>query len=1265
MSNYKLTRGGLKNFFRFHDEEFDFKNKFTIFSGENAAGKTTSMTVLMPNLLTMDEKRSINIDDGKVRDFGEYLKTNSSSFIWGQFESDDNIQLLVIAYDKGENNTIIKTGMIFNPGVSVDKVRFYKLDGSLCSRNDFKNTNKELISSTFSNSRERDYRREINKLFYGFEDIKQFEKLMELGIGLTKAISEKSGALTIEKFKTTLMDYLLDVKSDSDIYDGVNSFVKAVKSEYETKKELDTIRQNIDKNNTINKCITKLNKPYLDNIFKNSSSIDKKTSSAYKELKTSQEARSNSQNELVNVSKEIDDLAEEIKTLTKKRANIDVEITALSDQKKEQEKLFEQTNKKIKDLDSSINKYKSSYDENNKKIESIKNDISARSNECKGIKSGSPYFTEDIDMEKTAAEIKTQKKIISEIEDKSIELNLKKNTLQNDNQHLQEKLLLKRKIEDELKTLEEKYVFDFTKWVNDFGIDIPTKDVNIDNLIDTDNFIDNKREKQKQYDEDKLLLKGNIMSLEQKEKDISVSIKELSLSKKPYSPNKFSEGHELYELIDFKSDIPESTKLKLEAGLKETGFLYTIFNAKDVSKGLVSNNADCNSNLNNSLYRYVDIITNDKNLKDKVLSFVSNIFVNEETFDLSTNIISAVAEKQDSITHVGEENRRRDRANQIMMLNKNLSEIQNKKNDLINSLKVISEEADSFEREYNLLVELSFNYLNKSKRLEEEESIISNIKENIEKINNYINNIEQEKTILENKMINYLPRNTLEMDVFEELFNKLLYNTEKITGLSEQIKDFTDLNDSLMDTINSYKIDLEDCLRQKFTIESTLNDLSELMNNSDSRDKKEELKEINKKMDYITSRRESLIMDKGKKQTVLEKLGTEIANAEDKYNMYSVSKEAKDKLLLQYKLEGIDDGDFPFNNSDTKSSLSSKLYDAVNFLKCLDGALYFIESKNYDNVSIDVNNQKICPELKSIKDSIENIYYLEYVEPISNTTTESKEAIKNLNTRYETLESICNEKHGEVMKDLFASKMVKRMGDIISESSLMAAEIVQMLEDQKQDKVTSFFLRYDEKIPSDRSERAIFKLLKGKLSSLDEDYKKLVDRLSNIVVSSLNANKNTDSIVDEIFQILDYKQFFEFNIEIQKQGSLNREKLTKKVFGGLSGGEGYRALAELSIALIKTSLKHAKLQDKMPLFAQIDEMGEKLDDIQMSRIEELLANSFDNIIGTSPSKYNVNSNYSTGYIYLETVGEGDAAYIMQRSKIKDEPVLIQNNIFDM
>lgn len=868
-------------------------------------------------------------------------------------------------------------------------------------------------------------------------------------------------------------------------------------------------------------------------------------------------------------------------------------------------------------------------------------------------------------MKKTAAEIKTQKKIISEIENKSIELNLKKNTLQNDNQHLQEKLLLKRKIEDELKTLEEKYVLDFTKWINDFGIDISTEDVNIDNLIDTDNFIDNKREKQEKYNENKLSLKGSVMSLEQKEKDISVSVKELSFSKKPYSPNKFSEGHELYELIDFKSDIPESIKLKLEASLKETGLLYTIFNAKDVSKGLVFNNANYNNNLNNSLYRYVDIITNDESLKNKVLAFISNIFVNEETFDLSTNIISAIVEKQDSITHVGEENRRRDRANQIAMLNQNLSEIQNKKSDLINSLKVISEEADNFEREYNLLVELYFNYLNKSKRLEEEESLISNIKENIAKINDYINNIEQEKTILENKMIDHLPRNTFEMDIFEELFNKLLYNTEKITGLSEQIKDFTDLNNSLMDTINSYKIDLEDCLRQKSTIESTLKDLSELMNSSDNRNKKEELEEINKKMDSITNRRESLIRDEGQKQIILEKLGTEIANKEDKYNMYSASKETKDKLLLQYNLKGIDDGDLQLDNNDTKSNLSSKLYDAVNFLKCLDGALYFIESKNYDNVSIDVNNQKICPELKSIKDAIENIYYLEYVEPINNTVTESREAIKNLNTRHETLESVCNEKHGEVMKDLFASKMVKRMEDIISESSLMAAEIVQMLEDQKQDKVTSFFLRYDEKTPSDRSEKAIFKLLKGKLSSLDEDYKRLVDRLSNIVVSSLNANKNTDNIVDEIFQILDYKQFFEFNIEIQKQGSLNREKLTKKVFGGLSGGEGYRALAELSIALIKTSLKHAKLQDKMPLFAQIDEMGEKLDDIQMSRIEELLANSFDNIIGTSPSKYNVNSNYSTGYIYLETVGESDSAYIMQRSKIKDEPVLIQDNIFDM
>lgn len=169
------------------------------------------------------------------------------------------------------------------------------------------------------------------------------------------------------------------------------------------------------------------------------------------------------------------------------------------------------------------------------------------------------------------------------------------------------------------------------------------------------------------------------------------------------------------------------------------------------------------------------------------------------------------------------------------------------------------------------------------------------------------------------------------------------------------------------------------------------------------------------------------------------------------------------------------------------------------------------------------------------------------------------------------------------------------------------------------------------------------------------------DSLAKKVYDGIEENRDKDEIIEDIYDEINYKNYFSFKILVLKKDDDKKQELTTKVLSGLSSGELYRAFLELAIIQIEAARYKAKKSNTMPLFAQIDEIGNNLDPIQISRIENILADTFTNIIATSPDKYYVGSQHNACYIRLVEINNN---YVTQESKVLDETIKIQPSLFD-
>lgn len=168
---YTVSRIGFVNFYGYLNETFNIEDGIAGFVGSNGSGKSVTTLSVLPNLLTMDDYKSMNIGstEGNNRKISNYFKYRKNavpmighiSYIWIEFKKENNYKNLVISYRNDQDN-LKKEGFVGKgTDYKIDPSKdFFDKDNALLSIKQFKSKHKDHFTAYQT---QRDYQQAVNQ----------------------------------------------------------------------------------------------------------------------------------------------------------------------------------------------------------------------------------------------------------------------------------------------------------------------------------------------------------------------------------------------------------------------------------------------------------------------------------------------------------------------------------------------------------------------------------------------------------------------------------------------------------------------------------------------------------------------------------------------------------------------------------------------------------------------------------------------------------------------------------------------------------------------------------------------------------------------------------------------------------------------------------------------------------------------------------------------------------------------------------------------
>lgn len=248
MNNYKVSKIGLLNFWLYDEEEFDFYDGKLILRGTNGSGKSVTMQSFIPLILD-GNKNPDRLDPfgSKERKIEDYILGDRDSI-----QKDEAISYLYMeTYNKEEDKYItIGLGFRGQKGKGVESWGFALKDGKRIRKdfylykdpvNKLPLTKKELKSrlGEYNEFTEKvsDYKSMVNRLLFGFPTIDQYDEFIKLLLQL------RSNKLSKDYKPTnlvTVLNTVLKPLSEEDL----RPLSEAIEEMNKTKEKVSTLTKN-------------------------------------------------------------------------------------------------------------------------------------------------------------------------------------------------------------------------------------------------------------------------------------------------------------------------------------------------------------------------------------------------------------------------------------------------------------------------------------------------------------------------------------------------------------------------------------------------------------------------------------------------------------------------------------------------------------------------------------------------------------------------------------------------------------------------------------------------------------------------------------------------------------------------------------------------------------------------------------------------------------------------------------------------------------
>lgn len=692
---------------------------------------------------------------------------------------------------------------------------------------------------------------------------------------------------------------------------------------------------------------------------------------------------------------------------------------------------------------------------------------------------------------------------------------------------------------------------------------------------------------------------------------------------------------EFYKCVDFPEGISNEERNNIEEALYNMQILDAlIVDPKYKEKILMLEEGICDKYIFSTPKNIqIDFENMLKNTQEKI-SFENNTFI-EKNGNYKIGIIEGTITKKYSNYFIGIEARKEFRKKKINLLKEEialqyekLKDEQIKKESIIEKINTLEIEKNNFPKGEDILIacqmlnnseskyEIAKEEVEKQKEITEEEKIKKERKGN--EVFLFCSNLKISPKLneVDTKLISIKEYISLFNDI-RDIHHKYTYSTANLKATALDIEELEERVDSLL-------IDIKRTENMENKISLRMKSIEEQMNMSDYLEIKEKLdycikrcNEIPDEKNFLSNKNTEL---KFKKEIEANALGENYKN--QKYLNEKLTF-LKEKLLEEAKL----------NYSVHSSILLDETTDLEEFVKNI-----LKTSKTKNRKELETNLYSIFHENKSTltlyKLSLETIFRenSDNLYNISNERFDIKcklngnsltfnKLIEFLKEHEKELTSIFTYKDEELFKEILSNTISKKIKFLISQGKEWIQKMNKIMKETDSGSGISFSLDWKSKSANSEDEldsTQLVNLLGRDVQIMkDEDFEKLSGHFrSKINEARIKYQNSSNALTFEqiIKEVLDYRQWFQFQLNYQKTGE-KKEVLTDSRFSTFSGGE--KAMAMYIPLFAAAAARYKGARKDAPKIIALDEAFAGIDNENIEKLLSMMVTLDFNFILTS------------------------------------------------
>lgn len=1255
-NRWEIKKIGLLNYWWYDEEEFEFSDGRLILRGTNGSGKSVTMQSFIPLLLDGNKSPErldpFNTRARKIEDYilgyGDDIKDENTSYLYMEFCKKQTKQYLTIGMGlrAKKNNGVTFWGFLINDGRRIGKDFYlYKDIGNKIplTKAELKNRIGEggqVVDTT------NEYAMMVNNNIFGFESLAEYQEFIKLLIEIRTPKLSKDG------FKPSIITEIMsnslrglsdeDLKAVSESIENMNKTKEQLESLQISEKALKQIMtpyENYNKYVLYSKAkkYDDRQKKYLKT-QKENSEISNNLSENKDSLKEKEEQKQRVENEIeVNEYKkqelennEIWKQKQEQTNMKKELEELEIEMKKNEEQEENKKQIIRRKEDEEKNSKENIEEEKANFETVNNEMEQIARKIEYdeyffKMDEIKlNKKYDYKYFKEDI--KRYISKIEEGKKALEKenIISREYEASLQNLDMEKREKENQEEITTKSR--NELQETKENFIEEMYKWekeneilkleteemgaisrkVQNYGENAEYGDI----ILSLNVPYNGKTQKLLNEKASKNALKQN-KEIEIKEK--KEQIEEWKNKKEPepvlsdkirLNRKKLKEKNvpfiEFYNAVDFKSDLKDETKNRIESALNDMGILNAIIIPKEyrekigkidvdfVDKYLYEKPVEFKYDLSNLLDVKLPQNTNIK--PETVVNVLKSIMIEDNSADTYLNengeykigILQGISDKDEKAKFIGFEARKEYKLNQIQKLEDEKEALENEKEIIIEEIESIDLKITKLEEEYNKFPkkdELEAAY----SKLRVNINKLTSINENIEKLEKIqIEKFEKLKEAKEEVKVKTMNlRFNLSLEAYEESFElanelkDLIFDMEKYH--TNYINEFEKLQ-GITETLSDLNYDLEEILGQKVKITIKMQNLKGKIQSIEQMlkdtDLEKQMEECQEKLNILPKEEKRLIAEIATLEAEIRKLEENAISLENRLSSFEKQTELtreifKQELDLKYVISEYEDLNKTMKNIlDIYNYFDKDNRNIQNYYENLVGK-YRENSENLLDYNLGINDIFV----KEINEKNDEMLEIEQTRRRSDISCLVNGRKINLNDLKKYIEESIEETKNLVDDEdrhLFEEILIGAVGRKIRERIYFAKDWVESMNKLMKSLNTSsglsFSLNWKPKLATDESEidtKEIVDILNSDAALLKQsDIKKVATHFRSKFAKAEKefAEKNaTIPFYSIIKEALDYRKWFEFQFMFKKSGEQSRE-LTNNAFYKLSGGEKAMAM---------------------------------------------------------------------------------------------------------